>query len=642
MTSSSLSSWLGHLPRLPRWARLGIIASLHLGFFALAYFLAFLIRFDYAIPPHYQAAMWAGLVPLLATKAVVFGALRMFQGWWKYVSLYDVLALARALALASLAYLALNVLVLTPQEFPRSIYLLDVALSLILLGGARGSLRLLREKLATWGDDRPAVPVLIAGAGDTGETLVREIAKNRQIVYQPVGFIDDDAYKHGLRMHGVPVLGPIDQLAQIVEKHGVEELIIAMPSASRDQIRRVVEQAQRAGVKTRIVPAFEAVVEGKVSVNALRDVAITDLLGRAPVELDTYAIGRSLEGKRVLVTGAGGSIGSEICRQVVRFNPDRLILLDCAETPLFFIHRELSEQHDDKLVAAIGNVTDAERMRQVFEQHRPDVVLHAAAYKHVPLMEAHPALAVQNNIGGTEIVANLAAEFEVARFVLISTDKAVNPTSVMGATKRVAELLVRHLNHTCATTRFSVVRFGNVLGSNGSVIPIFRKQIARGGPVTVTHPEMTRYFMTIPEATQLVLQAATFKQGDLFILDMGEPVKIVDLARDMIRLSGFSETEIPIDFCGVRPGEKLFEELTLDREEVDTTAHAKIFMGKEPADLLMEMEDAFDALMNAGQVGDDQGVRAGLEALIPTYRPSVPASKVIRIESGRHRALSKV
>ncbi|TXD34781.1 polysaccharide biosynthesis protein [Lujinxingia vulgaris] len=642
MTLSSLFSWLGQLPRLPRWARLGIIASLHLGFFALAYLLAFLIRFDYAIPTPYQTAMWAGLLPLLATKAVVFGALRMFQGWWKYVSLYDVLALARALALASLAYLALNVMVLTPADFPRSIYLLDFALSLILLGGARGSLRLLREKLATWGDDRPAVPVLISGAGDTGETLVREISKNRQIVYQPVGFVDDDPYKHGLRIHGVPVLGPIDKLAQLVEKHGVEELIIAMPSASRDQIRRVVEQAQRAGVKTRIVPAFEAVVEGKVSVNALRDVAITDLLGRAPVELDTYAIGRSLEGKRVLVTGAGGSIGSEICRQVVRFNPERLILLDCAETPLFFIHRELSEQHDDKLFAAIGNVTDAERMRQVFEQHRPDVVLHAAAYKHVPLMEEHPALAVQNNIGGTEIVANLAAEYKVARFVLISTDKAVNPTSVMGATKRVAELLVRHLNHTCATTRFSVVRFGNVLGSNGSVIPIFRQQIARGGPVTVTHPEMTRYFMTIPEATQLVLQAATFKQGDLFILDMGEPVKIVDLARDMIRLSGFSEDEIPIDFCGVRPGEKLFEELTLDREEVDTTAHAKIFMGKEPADLLVEMEDAFDALMSAGRAGDDQSVRAGLEALIPTYRPSAPSSKVIRIESGRHKALSKV
>ncbi|WP_158542560.1 polysaccharide biosynthesis protein [Lujinxingia litoralis] len=642
MTPTSLFSWIGHLPRLPLWARLGIIATLHVGFFALAYLLAFLIRFDYAIPPQYQAAMWAGLLPLLATKTLVLGVMRMFQGWWKYVSLYDVLALARALALASATYLALNVLVLTPADFPRSIYLLDFALSLLLLGGARGSLRLIRERLATWGDDRPAVPVLIAGAGDTGETLVREIAKNRQIVYRPVGFIDDDPYKHGLRMHGVPVLGPIERLPQIVDKHGVEELVIAMPSASREQIRRVVELAQRCGVKTRIVPAFEAVVEGKVSVNQLREVAITDLLGRAPVELDTYAIGRSLEGKRVLVTGAGGSIGSEICRQVMRFNPERLILLDSAETPLFFIHRELRQAHDDRLFPAIGDVTDAQRMREVFDLHRPDVVLHAAAYKHVPLMEAHPALAVRNNIGGTRTVAHLAAEYQVARFVLISTDKAVNPTSVMGATKRVAELLVRHLNASCPTTKFCVVRFGNVLGSNGSVIPIFRQQIAAGGPVTVTHPEMTRYFMTIPEATQLVLQAATFKQGDLFILDMGEPVKIVDLARDMIRLSGLSEEEIPVEFCGIRPGEKLFEELTLDREEVDTTAHAKIFMGREPGDLLENLQEPFDALMAAGQASDDQGVREGLEALIPTYRPSVPARKVIRIESGRHRALNKV
>ena len=591
---------------------------MHALLFVLAYLGAFTLRFDFQIPENFQRVMWSGLLPLLAVKLSVFGLFRMYQGWWKYVSLYDMVALGRALMAASGIFLAMNVFVISPSTFPRSIYLLDFVLSFLLIGGARGGLRMFREAIVNRTGE--SVPVLIAGAGDTGEALIREILRNRNIAYQVVGFLDDDPYKGGLRLHGVPVLGPMEMMPQLVEKHGIEEVIIAMPSANRQKIRRVVDLAQRAKVKARIVPAFEAVVEGNISWNQLREVAITDLLGRAPVELDTAAIGRFLEGQRVLITGAGGSIGSEICRQVLRFNPEELVMVDSAETPLFFIHRELASKYEEKLRPTIADVASRERMTRVFQEFRPQVVLHAAAYKHVPLMEAHPCEAVRNNLGGTRVVADLAAEFGVDAFVLISTDKAVNPTSIMGATKRASELYVRQLSFQKEETKFSAVRFGNVLGSNGSVIPIFRRQLVKGGPLTVTHPEMTRYFMTIPEATQLVLQAASFKKGDLFILDMGEPVKIIELARDMIRLSGFTEEEIRIEISGIRPGEKLFEELTLDKEEVSQTGHEKIFIGKSESPLSEEALELLDDLLEAAEKGNENLVRSHLRKLIPTYQ----------------------
>ncbi len=611
-------SWIDRLPRIPRWARVVMLVGIHALLFSLAYMAAFVLRFDFAIPTNQAEVMWQGLLPMLAVKLVVFGALRMFQGWWKYVSLYDVVALTRALVAASGAWVAVSFLFLAPNAIPRSIFILDFGLCLFLIGSARGGIRMMRETVVNRSGDKPRVPVLIAGAGDTGEALMREITRNRMIAYRPVGFLDDDPYKQGLRVHGVRVIGPIDALPAMVEKHGVEEVIIAMPSAGRDVIRRVIDLARRSEITARIVPAFETVVEGRVSVNQLREVAITDLLGRAPVELDTGRIGRYLEGQRVLVTGAGGSIGSEICRQILRFNPDRLVMVDCAETPLFLVHRELADFHDN-LVPSIADVTDADRMAAVFEEHRPDVILHAAAYKHVPLMEAHPAEAVKNNLGGTKVVADLANKSGAKSFVLISTDKAVNPTSVMGATKRASELYVRHLSLSSDETNYCAVRFGNVLGSNGSVIPIFRGQIKEGGPVTVTHREMTRYFMTIPEATQLVLQAASFKSGELFILDMGEPVKIIDLARDMIRLSGLSEDEVPIEITGIRPGEKLFEELALDREELDRTEHEKIFIGGENSGPDQETLDELSTLLEVAEDGSEKSVRRSLHRLIPTY-----------------------
>lgn len=640
--SESSSFWLDNLPRLPQPVRFVAVALVHLVFFTVAYLGAYLVRFDFSVPAAYHPSMWNGLFVILAVKMTVFAALHMFQGWWKYVSLTDVIALARALALASLAFLVVNVFVIAPNHFPRSIYILDLILALTLIGGARGSLRIMREATVhRAAKSSRCANVLIVGAGDTGETLVREIAKNRNLLYRPVAFLDDDPYKHGLRIHGVPVLGAIEKLEELAKIHHIEQIIIAMPSASHEQIRAVVDAARKAQIETRILPAVEAILDGNISVNQLREVSIHDLLGRDPVKLDTAAIGEFLAGRTVLITGAGGSIGSELCRQVMKFHPEKLLMVDSAETPLFFINGELAAIAPGRAIPFVASVTDRERMREIFATNRPEVIIHAAAYKHVPMMEQNPGEAVKNNIGGTQNVADLAAEFKAHTFVLISTDKAVNPTSIMGATKRVTELYVRHLNAQHPDTKFCAVRFGNVLGSNGSVIPIFREQIKNGGPVTVTHPDMTRYFMTIPEATQLVLQAASFQStGDLFILDMGQPVKISDLARDMIRLSGMTEQEMPIVYSGIRPGEKLFEELTLDDEDVDHTTHKKIFTGRTFTHDFAQTRPRYDALIQAAHAGNELEVRRELKAIIPTYtHPDIPENVVSITSSGKHRAV---
>ncbi|MBA2665323.1 MAG: polysaccharide biosynthesis protein [Bradymonadaceae bacterium] len=635
MASSSTKGRLDSLYPIPRVVRLCVVASIHLAFFSLAYLSAFFIRFDFELPQAMWAPMWQGLLAVLCVKMVVFGALKMYQGWWKYVSLHDVIALAHALAICSVLFMALNVFVFAPSSFPRSIYLLDFFLSLVILAGARASLRLLREAAVNRGHTTRPVNLIIAGAGDTGDMLLREISKNGNLRYRAVAFVDDDPYKQGLRINGVPVAGPISALGELVAKHDVEQVIIAMPSASRQQIRQVVETARAAQVSTKILPAVEAILEQDVSLNRLREVSISDLLGREPVKLDVEAIGRFLKGRTVLITGAGGSIGSELCRQVLRFGPRELVMIDSAETPLFFIHRELDASHPgEATVAYVASVCDSDRMRAVFLRHQPDVIIHAAAYKHVPLMEQNPCEAVKNNVVGTQTMADLAAEFKAASFVLISTDKAVNPTSVMGATKRVTEMYIQKLGVSCPETKFCAVRFGNVLGSNGSVVPIFREQIRQGGPITVTDPQMTRYFMTIPEAVQLVLQAAAFKSGgEVFILDMGEPVKIADLARDMVRLSGMNEEDVPIVYTGMRPGEKLFEELTLADEEVDRTSHAKIFIGKSAICDLEPLMNFYEALIAAAFDAQELDVRRLLKALVPTYSHPDISEALLPIEA---------
>lgn len=624
---------LEDLPQLPRTVRLVLVITMHLGLFSAAYAGAFLVRFDFTISDQWEAVMWQTFPWVVGIKVLTFLALRNFQGWWKYVSFHDIIELGRSLAIASAVFVLLNVFVVDPPIYPRSIYVLDFGLSLFLIGAARGSLRLMREavrrRLSPPGQ---AKNLLILGAGDTGETLLREITKNRNLPFIPVGFLDDDPYKRGLRIHGVPVIGPISSMAETVQKLVVEEVIIAMPSASREQMRRVVDIAKGTGAKTRILPAVESILEGHVSLNALRDVSIEDLLGREAVKLDTSSLARFIQGQTVLVTGAGGSIGSEICRQVLRFNPKSLVMVERAETPLFFIHRELSALHES-LVPCITDVADEARMDVLMARHKPQVVIHAAAYKHVPLMELHPSQAVLNNVVGTQVLAKLSVKYDVKNFILISTDKAVNPSSVMGATKRITELAVLSQNEG-TKTHFCAVRFGNVLGSNGSVVPIFREQIRKGGPVTVTHPEMTRYFMTIPEASQLVLQAAANgKGGELFILDMGAPVKIADLARDMIRLSGRTEEEVGIVYSGTRPGEKLFEELSLDEENFDKTRHEKIFVGRTASSDLEQYYHHVDALIECARHDDDLGVRRALKAIIPTY--SWAESNVVELSKRR-------
>ena len=630
--------WLEEMPRLPRAVRFTIVLGMHVVIFSIAYVAAWFVRFDFDPPNEWLVVMWRTLWVVVAIKMIVFYAMQMFQGWWKYVSLRDVTQLARGLAVASMVFMGVNVFLISGGAFPRSIYILDFGLALFLIGGARGSLRIVREAARSIQFGRiDKINLLIIGAGDTGETLLREIQKNPNLPYRPIGFLDDDAYKHGLRIHGVPVLGDVDELARLVEKHDIGQIIIAMPSARREQMRRVIDATKTTTVDTKILPAVEAILEGRVSLGQLREVSISDVLGREPVKLDAPSIGRFIEGRRVLVTGAGGSIGSEICRQVLRFNPARVVLVERGETALFFIHGELQKAHGDVLEPYIASVTDRARMDQIFSEHRPDVVIHAAAYKHVPLMEMHPCEAVLNNVVGTQVVADLAGEHKVDTFVLISTDKAVNPTSVMGVTKRVTELYVLSREDEFEDTDYCAVRFGNVLGSNGSVVPIFRDQIERGGPVTVTHPEMTRYFMTIPEASQLVLQAAAIGHGgEMFILDMGQPVKIADLARDMIRLSGLTEDEIEIVFTGPRAGEKLFEELTLDAEDVDKTRHDKIFVGANDATELELLRLHLDDLLAVARRGDDVAVRQVLKRIVPQY--AWEGDNVVRLAPQRRKS----
>lgn len=632
-----------------------MIATFHLLLFTAAFWGAFAIRFDFEIPASYQETIIELLPIVLAVKLVVFLALKMFRGWWRYVSLYDVMALGRALVISSTVLVLINVFAVTPSSFPRSVYLIDFGLSFLGLAATRGSLRLIRESMrSNLASRTDAKRLLILGAGDTGETLVREINKNRNLPFRPIAFLDDDPYKHKLRIHGVPVLGSMELIESIVAAHEIEQIIIAMPSASREQMRLIFDRAHSTQADVQILPALESMLSGEVALTQLRKVSISDLLGRAPVRLDTKSVDNFLKGKTVLVTGAAGSIGSELCRQVLRFGPKRLVMLDQAETPLFFIERELrakqqaslgGEQDPDQLVACIGDIRDKARMSAVFATQQPEVVFHAAAYKHVPMMEKNPAEAVHNNVVGTQTIADLACENQVSAFVLVSTDKAVNPTSVMGTTKRITELyvdsLARRQSPDGPQTKFCAVRFGNVLGSNGSVVPIFREQIQRGGPITVTDAKMTRYFMTIPEAAQLVLQAGAIgRGGELFVLDMGEPVKILELAKDMIRLSGLTSDDIDIVISGARPGEKLYEELSFDEEELQKTRHNKIFIGNQNRDDFDKLRNAYEALIEAAHADDDIKVRQLLKRIVPSYSHPQADEKVVSIQSGKFKALS--
>lgn len=601
----------------------GLLAFLHDVLAAgLAWLAAYWLRFNLDIPGDYLRAMLVQLPCVIGVHLVIFWLLGLYRGLWRYASLPDLQRILFAVGLGAIATPALLTLLGHGALVPRSVYVIAPVLLAGVMSGSRLAYRAWKEKrLIALVAHPEAAPVLVLGAGDAAVLLLKELAGSSQ--WRVLGLLDDDPRKRGGEIERVKVLGPVERVAEIAERHGVTQAIIAMPGATHELRKRAVDLATAAGLSVMTVPALEDIISGKVSVSALRNIELDDLLGRDPVELDIPGLQGFLKAKTVLVTGAGGSIGSELCRQIARFQPSRVVLFELSELALYAIEREFREANAGvEVVAAIGDAKDAARVKALFERWKPAVVFHAAAYKHVPLMESDNALqAVQNNVLGTLAVARAAIAAGTGKFVLISTDKAVNPSSVMGASKRLAELACQALKGESGATQFVIVRFGNVLGSTGSVVPLFREQIARGGPVTVTDPEMRRYFMSIPEATQLVLQAGHMgREGEIYVLDMGEEVKIVELARQMIRLSGLAESDIRIAFTGLRPGEKLYEEPLADAEHSLPTPHPKLRIARaRPPESDRLVEDVTTWLAREGD--DADAVRARLKDWIPEYVP---------------------
>ena len=596
---------------------------LTLGIFISANYLAYLIRFEFDVPPEMVVVMRRTIPVLVIAKAIGFFAFGQFSGWWRYVSIKDVLPIAAGSALGSVLFAGGVLWLWRPTHVPRSIYVLDWVNTILLVLGIRYLIRMGREGLGRRGHVTER-RVLIVGAGAAGQMIAREISENISLGMEQVGFIDDDRAKIGTRIHGVKVLGGHNQITAICAKYDVNEIIIALPSVSASAVRHIVEHCHEVSAMFRILPGIGDLIGGKVSVQALRNLDLEDLLGREPVALDADLLERHITGRTMMVTGAAGSIGSELCRQIARRSPGRLILFEIAESPLFYLEMEMREKFPTlNVVAVIGDVRDRGRVEEIVRAYRPAMIFHAAAYKHVPMMEVHPVEAVKTNVLGTRIVAEAAAKFGVERFVLVSTDKAVRPTNVMGATKRLAEMLIHNVASQQGTTVFVAVRFGNVLGSVGSVIPTFRRQLMTTGKLTVTHKDASRYFMLIPEAAGLILQAGAMGEGgEVFVLDMGEPVKILDLAKNLIRLSG---KELGVDaeivFTGLRPGEKLHEELIVEGEDVSGTEHPKVMklIGNEsmPPFWAKQMEE----LIVFAITGGHGGVVERLDALVKGYRP---------------------
>jgi len=594
----------------------------HLVMWTASFYGAFLLRFEFGIPRAYLVIIPKWLTILLGVRIVVFLAFGLFHGLWRYSGAHDLIDLVKA-SLISTAIFALVVTFIGPHGLPRTVLIMDWVGSIVVVGGVRFSIRALREIAVQVAKPPPEGRrrLLIVGAGDAGEMLMREISRTHAARYETLGFVDDNKAKVGERIHGVPVLGPISETPHLVARHEIDEVIIAIPSASGKDMRHIVDLCSGTGAHIRTLPGMDKLIDGRVTVSQLQAVRIEDLLGREPVVLDTESINAFVRSRVVLVTGAGGSIGSELCKQVARFGPRKVVLVEQAENNLFHIHRALVREFPDvPVVPCIADICDTKRMETIFAGEKPHVVFHAAAHKHVPMMEENPGEAIKNNVFGTKKIADLSSQYGVEKFVMVSTDKAVKPASIMGVSKRTAELYVQALSQR-SKTQFVTVRFGNVLGSAGSVIPLFQEQIATGGPVTVTHPEMRRYFMTIPEACQLILQAGAMGVGgEIFVLDMGEPVKIVDLARDLIKLSGLVPgDDIEIKFTGIRPGEKLFEELSTTDEYADKTKHPKIFVGKFRAREWATLDEALKSLHVLSDGADRDAIRAAFARVAPEF-----------------------
>lgn len=586
---------------------------------AVAWLLAYWLRFNLDIPAEYWRAALGALMWVVPLHALVFIRAGLYRGIWRYASLSDLQRILMTVGLTALG-LAAMILMAGVEQVPRSVLILHPALLILMMGGSRFLYRAWKEHSLYGALRIEGKPVLILGAGDAAVMLLKELERSRD--WRVVGLLDDDESKHERHLLGVRILGPVSDLDRWVRESEVEHVILAMPSATAAVRRSAIERAAQSGVSVLTVPALVDLLNGRVSISQVRKVELEDLLGRDPVSLDTEGLHTFLSRQVVMVTGAGGSIGSELCRQIAAFQPSLLVLFEANEFALYNIEQEFRERSPGtQIVSAIGDVKNPRRVGQVMHKFSPAVVFHAAAYKHVPMMEENNAWeAVQNNVMGTHVVARAAIKYGVKKFVLVSTDKAVNPTNVMGATKRLAEMVCQSLQQE-SETRFEMVRFGNVLGSAGSVIPKFREQLERGGPITVTHPDIIRYFMSIPEAAQLVLQAGCMGQGgEIFVMDMGEPVRIVDLARDMIRLSGFSDDEIKIVFTGLRPGEKLFEELLADDEQTRPTPHPKLRIAKAREVEPGWIEELLRWLRQ-DRVLDDGEVRRDLRRWVPEYAP---------------------
>ncbi len=593
----------------------------------LCWSFAYLLRFNFELPDTYATELRQTLIFVVPLQMLIFWRFNLYRGVWRYASTADlrriflsVLVSACAIPLTFWTF-RLNFII------PRSVLVINPLLLVLIMGGSRFVYRLWKEQGLYGTFKMHGEPVLVLGAGDAAASLAKDLTKSRE--WRLVGFLDDDIDKHGSMLSGVRVLGKLEELSSYAERLGVTKVIIAMPSSSHLQRKRAIQLCTQANLKALTVPSFDDLMNGKIAVSQLRAVELDDLLGRDPVVLDDAGLHDLLSGNSVMITGAGGSIGSEICCQIARFSPSMLMLFESSEFALYSIEQKLNQLFPSlKFICLVGDVKDAARLNEVMQHHQPTVLFHAAAYKHVPLMEQHNTWqAVRNNVLGTWTVATAAQKNGIKKFVMISTDKAVNPTNVMGATKRLAEMVCQAMQSS-GDTQFVMVRFGNVLGSTGSVIPKFHAQIAQGGPITVTHPEITRYFMSIPEAAQLVLQAGLMGNGgEIFVLDMGEPVKIVDLAKDLIRLSGFTDDEIKIEFSGLRPGEKLYEELLADTEHSLATPHPKLRIAQaRPADAAW-LEELLKWIEQS--VLEDNSVRKALKSWVPEYEISPDKRQLI-------------
>jgi FlaA1/EpsC-like NDP-sugar epimerase len=602
------------------------MAILDIGIINITLYLSLVLRFDSDIPLQYFALFKETYIVVTIIALCSFLVFNLYNRIWKYASIDELISIVLATSFGTLTVLGYTFMM--GQTFPRSIYILFWLLLTTFIGGSRFILRTFNGVTPMLRRSEGVRNVMVIGAGEAGSMVIQEFKKHPDLKMRPVVIIDDDENKHGMRIHGVKVFGGRHDIPEMVLRKNIKEIIIAMPSIDRLQIREIVNICSKTKCKLRILPGVYELLDGKVSIKRLRDVKIEDLLGREPVKVNLEEISGYIQNKVVLVTGGGGSIGSELCRQIARFEPKELVVFDISENNVYSLEFDLKTLFPNiKYTALIGSVRDKGRLEYIFEEYRPNVVFHAAAHKHVPLMELNATEAIKNNVFGTLNVAEAADKYNAERFTLISTDKAVNPTNIMGASKRIAEIIIQMMSMKSKTV-FSAVRFGNVLGSDGSVVPLFKKQIESGGPVTVTHPEVIRYFMTIPEAVQLVIQAgALAKGGEIFILDMGEPVKIADLARDMIKLSGLEpDVDIEVDYIGLRPGEKLFEELLLNEEGITATKYKKIFIAKPTftdVDVFeSELGELRELLFNS-----NTEVKDIIKKIVPTYKNGSEAIK---------------